>query len=88
MGVTEVELGEMAVAVGGPLASELPIEDKASVLGVTELRLVVEAEAVATEEDPLSLLLDLSPLAFLVEEEEAHHLRLPQDPFLLDSSLI
>ena len=32
-----------AVAVGGPLASELPMEDKACVLGVTELRLVLEA---------------------------------------------
>lgn len=45
MGVTEVELSEVAVAVGGPFASELPIEDKASVLGVTELKLVVEAGA-------------------------------------------
>lgn len=35
----------MAVAVGGPLASELPIVDKASVLGATELKLVVEALA-------------------------------------------
>ena len=43
--MTEVELGEVAVAVSGPLASELPIEDKASVLGVTELKLVVEALA-------------------------------------------
>lgn len=38
-----MELGE--VAVGGPLASELPMEDKACVLGVTELRLVSEALA-------------------------------------------
>jgi hypothetical protein len=41
--VTELKLGE--VAVGGPLASELPMEDKACVLGVTELRLVLEALA-------------------------------------------
>lgn len=38
-------MSEVAVAVGGPLASELPIVDKASVLGVTELKLVVEALA-------------------------------------------
>lgn len=36
----ELTLGE--VAVDGPLASELPMEDKASVLGVAELRLVLE----------------------------------------------
>jgi hypothetical protein len=41
--VTEVKLSE--VAVGGPLASELPMEDKACVLGVTELKLVLEALA-------------------------------------------
>ena len=45
--------------------------------------MVVEAGAVAVvmEEDPLSLLLDLIPLAFLVEEEEALHLRPPPGPF-------
>ena len=41
----------------------------------------------AKEEDPLSLLLVLSPLGLLAEEE-ARRLRLPQDPFLLDSSPI
>jgi len=41
--VTELTLSE--VAVGGPLASELPMEDKACVLGVTELKLVLEALA-------------------------------------------
>jgi hypothetical protein len=40
LGVTELELS--VVAVGGPFASELPMEDKASVLGVTELKLVLE----------------------------------------------
>ena len=37
------ELKSTGVAVGGPLASELPMEDKASVLGVAELKLVPEA---------------------------------------------
>ena len=41
IGVTELTLSEFAV--GGPLASELPMEDKACVLGVTELRLVLGA---------------------------------------------
>jgi hypothetical protein len=40
LGVTELELS--VVVVGGPFASELPMEVKASVLGVTELRLVLE----------------------------------------------
>jgi hypothetical protein len=40
LGATELELS--VVAVGGPFASELPMEDKASVLGVTELRPVLE----------------------------------------------
>jgi hypothetical protein len=40
LSVTELELS--VVAVGGPFASELPMEDKASVLGVTELKLVLE----------------------------------------------
>jgi hypothetical protein len=39
------ELKSVEVAVGGPLASELPMEDKACVLGVTELKLVPEAPA-------------------------------------------
>jgi len=39
------ELTSVEVAVGGPLASELPMEDKACVLGVTELKLVLEALA-------------------------------------------
>lgn len=64
--MTEVELGEVAVAVGGPLASELPIEDKASVLGVTELRLVVEAEAVAAV-----LVMSATPTEFAVGEAES-----------------
>ena len=41
--MTELTLSE--VTVGGPLASELPMEDKACVLGVTELKLVLEALA-------------------------------------------
>jgi hypothetical protein len=39
LGATELELSVMAV--GGPFASELPMEDNASVLGVTELRLAL-----------------------------------------------
>lgn len=41
--MTELALSE--AAVGGPLASELPMEDKASVLGVAELKLMPEALA-------------------------------------------
>jgi hypothetical protein len=40
LGVTKLELS--AVAVSGPLASELPIEDNICVLGVAELKLVLK----------------------------------------------
>lgn len=43
LGVTELEV--RVVAVGGPLASELPIEDNACVLGVAELRLALDTLA-------------------------------------------
>ena len=59
--MTELTLSE--VAVGGPLASELPIEDKACVLGVTELKLVLEELAAV-------LVISATPTELAVEEPE------------------
>ena len=59
--MTELTLGE--VAVGGPLASELPIDDKASVLGVAELKLVLEPLAVV-------LVISATPTELAVEESK------------------
>jgi len=61
IGVTELTLSE--VTVGGSLASELPMEDKASVLGVTELKLVLEALAVV-------LVISATPTELAVGEAE------------------
>ena len=57
------ELKSTGVAVGGPLASELPMEDKASVLGVAELKLVPEALAAV-------LVISTTPTELAVGEAE------------------
>lgn len=57
------ELKSTGVAVGGPLASELTMEDKAAVLGVAELKLVPEALAAV-------LVISATPTELAVGEAE------------------